>query len=368
MGTGPNSAEQGALDKLLARCAGPGPSQRDLEQCGIFKTADAARREAKDADKQALAALAAAQASAQTSRDRLIATTLVQQAFSALQNQAILVLSTFMVAAREYDFILSVKARQPILGDVLAGLFISFIPEFAPLTRLFKALGVAEKEAPLLAIGLDRIGMEREGGQTFTQFAVARLDARSNNLVKSIRDPVRSQSGMDSASVEKAHAFGVINQAMSDALNRINTRLAQATMAEGIFFQFCFWSSDPIPKVKQALSASGLDLDPAYVVPFDTLKSLFLYDALRLYVKNYFVFHGQQGEKVEDLNPHQDEDQVEGLNAAQRELIYDRFRKVPWTDPTRPPVDGFRDLLKYWNGRYVADQRNVSNFVYPAGI
>ena len=73
---------------------------------------------------------------------------------------------------------------------------------------------------------------------------------------------------------------------------------------------------------------------------------------LRLYTKTYFVVQGREGTSVDSLRSSYDEGLIEGLDAAQREAIYNRFRRVPWMDPTRPPIDGYRDLIKYWGGRY----------------
>ena len=268
-----NPKEQRALDLLLARCASRNASQGDLVQCAIYKTAAAAKQQAEDADKAALAAAAAVQAAEQRSRDRLMAAGLVYQQITLLQNQAILVLSAMMMAAREYDTILSTQASRPIVGDILWGLAISFAPEFAPITRLIKVLGISKNEAPLLAVGLDRIGVEVQNGKSFTQFLTDRLDARSNNIIKSIRDPVRSQSSMDSASAAKLHASLAMTQMMSETMNRINSRLALAGAVEQAFLFYCYWTDDPVNKVSKALSTSGLDLDTTYDVPLDKLTS-----------------------------------------------------------------------------------------------
>jgi hypothetical protein len=360
--------EQKALDALLARCSARRVSQSDLERCAIYKSTMAAKQQAIDADNAAIAAANAAQASETNSRDRLMAAGLVYQQITLLQNQAIQMLTAMMLAARDYDMIMAVRASKPITGDIILGLIISFAPEFAPLKRVLDALGIAKGQQPLLAIGLDRIGVEIRNGKSFGRVLVEKLDQRSNNLIKSFRDPINSRNSKDSESELKVRASMAMTKLMGEVMTTINDRLNFATVSEKALLQYCYWTVDPMSKVPIALKLCGLTFGPNDVVPLDKLTNLFLYDALRLYVKQYFVFHGQQGEAMADLLPHQDEGQVQGLDAAQREMIYDRFRKVPWTDPTRPPVDGFRDLLKYWGGTYVADQRPVGGFVMPAGI
>jgi hypothetical protein len=92
---------------------------------------------------------------------------------------------------------------------------------------------------------------------------------------------------------------------------------------------------------------------------FDLLKELILYDMLRLYVKMYFsvrfgVESGHEMPQVDEWPQAFDEGDIDGLDRAQRDLIYDRFGdgKIPWrNDPTRPAINGYRDMIKYWGGK-----------------
>jgi len=106
--------------------------------------------------------------------------------------------------------------------------------------------------------------------------------------------------------------------------------------------------------VKAAFVVSDLADDVPYTSnAFSLFADLILYDMLHTYVQSYFVVSGATGEfSVDSLHQKHDEDLIQGLDEAQRELIYNKFRKVPWLDRTRPPVDGYRDLLKYWGGHF----------------
>src|SRR5262249_55885779 len=92
---------------------------------------------------------------------------------------------------------------------------------------------------------------------------------------------------------------------------------------------------------------------------YDVFADLVLYDMLRAYVRTYFeVKTPNHGQTVDGMPASLPEEQVSGLNSAQREMIYDRFGydkyriKTPWRDPTRPPVNNYKDLIRYWkNGQ-----------------
>lgn len=81
---------------------------------------------------------------------------------------------------------------------------------------------------------------------------------------------------------------------------------------------------------------------------------------LRLYTKTYFKVKGidrQRFSRGDDglptaLPEEWPEGLIEGLDEAQRELIYKRFDTVPWgnRDRSRPAVSSYKDLLRQWGG------------------
>jgi len=171
-----------------------------------------------------------------------------------------------------------------------------------------------------------------------------------------VKDPMLRSSEADEDTKTRLAGFAAKNKVMADLVNAISRSVWVVTKVQHFLFQFILWyeGGDVADLVKAAFVVSDLADDVPYTSnAFSLFADLILYDMLHTYVQSYFVVSGATGEfSVDSLHQKHDEDLIQGLDEAQRELIYNKFRKVPWLDRTRPPVDGYRDLLKYWGGHF----------------
>lgn len=88
----------------------------------------------------------------------------------------------------------------------------------------------------------------------------------------------------------------------------------------------------------------------------DLMSNIMLYDMLRAYTRKYVSMSAKigpaSGGLPDDLeNVPSNIVDVRGLDGAQRQRIYDRFSTVPWKDPSRPPVNNWRDLIQKWGAK-----------------
>jgi hypothetical protein len=75
-----------------------------------------------------------------------------------------------------------------------------------------------------------------------------------------------------------------------------------------------------------------------------------------LYTKTYFAVKEvplRTGRAAWELGPGLGDPDIEGLDEAQRKMIFAKFGKVSWRDASRPAVNSYQDLLKYWGGTLV---------------
>jgi hypothetical protein len=202
-------------------------------------------------------------------------------------------------------------------------------------------------------VNLEKIYEKREEKiERFGEF----LDKTFGHQVHAVRQTFEHSGEVDEESRKKMSAAYAKNQMFRKLIIEMQTMLQTALMLEAFCVTFIFWwdGSDVKGKVSEIFNAADIGDNISYrPESFDMLRELILYDMLRLYVKNYFsveVAPEDAGHLPQGIN----EDLVEGLDRAQRDLIYDRFGddKIPWkNDPIRPPINGYRDMIRQWGGR-----------------
>jgi hypothetical protein len=202
-------------------------------------------------------------------------------------------------------------------------------------------------------VNLDRIYQKRfDKIERYGEF----LDKTFGHQVHAVRLVLEHSGEVDEETRKNLSASYAKNQMFRKIIIEMQTMLQTALMLEAFCVAFIFWwdGNDVKGKVSEMFNAAGIGENLSYrPESFDMLKELILYDMLRLYVKNYFsveVAAEEAGHLPQGVN----EDLVEGLDQAQRDLIYDHFGddKIPWkNDPIRPPINGYREMIKHWGGR-----------------
>src|SRR5262249_18852420 len=79
---------------------------------------------------------------------------------------------------------------------------------------------------------------------------------------------------------------------------------------------------------------------------YQTLCDVVLYDMLRSYVTaNVTIVTGTAKDPYQLVSEEDPNDyMIKGLAYVQRQLIYERFRRPRWSDPSRPPIGNQRQL------------------------
>jgi len=308
---------------------------------------------------------------------QLEAMSYISQTVDARQAEATVLLAALVRASSEYDQILAARAAAPLLGDIVFGLVTSFLPEVKVLGRIvnryapagaWHAIGIAAGKSSATSweqladdvMSSTAVKLATTGGaKKIEKFAEA-IDAASKHLIDAIQHPLEANDKLDEASRDHLKAWQAKNQILAGIIRGINRTMAAVAISEPVLYQFLLWyeGADLVTVLKQKFINADLDstatTNPA---DYDLLEDLFLYDMLRLYTKTYFKVKGinrhSYGEgEVDSLPTEWPEGLVEGLDEAQREMIYDRFGKVPWgdRDRSRPAVNSYKDLLSQWGG------------------
>ena len=129
----------------------------------------------------------------------------------------------------------------------------------------------------------------------------------------------------------------------------VNDTLGDKPMAQAMVF----WNQAKLEKLV-AQTIANLTKES------NDLAEMLLYDILRQYTKDH-VRMNIEDYATGDLTKVSSSDvSVNGLNAAQRELIYKHFSTVPWKiqpggkpADQRMPVKDWRDLITYWGAEPV---------------
>jgi hypothetical protein len=316
----------------------------------------------------------ATEASFQVERRKIEALMYVSSTVDARQAEATILLGALMRASAEYDQILQARAASPVLGEILTGLALSLLPELKVLGRVMSryagwrswrtATSVAAKSS---ATSWEKLADEvmnavqavdaGKGMKRFEKFAEA-LDGASKDIIEAVGNPLEANKKLDEASRQRLAAWRAKNQILSQIIRDISRTLTAVAMFEPILYRFILWYNgrDLVSWCRQRFIDADLDSTATKnTADYDLLESLILYDMLRVYTKMYFrvryapLYHVSQV-RVDEMPDSPPERDVEGLDEAQRKMIYDRFGKVPWRDASRPGINSYKDLIKYWQG------------------
>jgi hypothetical protein len=367
-----NKEEQQALDQLQKTCASRKKlSLQTRQNCALLKRQQAIIDQQNIQAAQILLAQKQANELLALLNQKVAAIGFVSQWMSDLQSMGQLIPSALFKAGTDYDSILDARASKPIALDILVNLTFAALPELKLLGGAVKTLELNQSSGAKgwaamaeLADALGRTApalpsaVKYTTAQTFADF----LDKKSKDLITSFRGPLSSGATLDAESRTKFNAYQAKNTIISSVLGDLSTKLAVASQMEAILYQFLIWynGSDVLSKLKGLFSAAGLVEFHGEVVnnrTFDLLSDQILYDMLRAYVKAYFIVRTHRSDTIDDL-PEDYADFVEGLDGAQRKMIYGRFgaASIKWSNSARPPVDDYKDLVKKWSAALVANR------------
>jgi hypothetical protein len=341
--------------------------------------------------------------------ERQNAMMLVCETMSGLHTAGLLIQGAITKAAMDYDNILQAQASKPILGDILLNLAILALPEIGILRHAMGAFKPGRNQAEFLA-KLEEVGertrwfgdMERKFDVRVTRWLppdrktmdamlpipdhfelpqnfvtiVDRTERRSDDIVAAIRGPITGSADLDAASQARSAAYAAKNSLVAKILGDLSERLLIAQSLEQKLFAAIALSSECdliVVQVKKLMTAAGfgaismsdfasVDLSSEKSA-YQTLCAVVLYDMLKSYAAANVGVEALDGllENVPEDTSH--DGGVTGFNRAQLQMIYDRFRKPPWSDPSRPPVGNLRQLAKNWAKVEPSDGQ-----MWPAGF
>jgi hypothetical protein len=368
MNDGPNAAEKKALDQLKKVCEKKGwKSQSTLQNCGLLHKQLELEKKQKQIELETIARM-------NLMTEKLMAFMYVTSRMNALQNEVTLLLAALQKASAEYDLILSSRAAQPLLGEIFQLLVLAALPELKVVGRAFtsisrrveirnwKALQAAASKSKadswdtlvdeVMTVGQKSQKLTGPGAKKF----VDSLDNASKDLIEAIKNPIAANAAIDAETQSRLAAYNAKNSVLGPIIKEVTRSLVAATMFEPILHLFIFWYEAPdiATVIKNKFGIIGYDGDLAYNADaFDLFADLVLYDMLRAYVKGYVKIDGFDGDPLEKLP--QRNDNVFGIDGAQRKMVYNKFGKVRWKDTTRPPVNDYKDLIRHWNATFNKD-------------
>lgn len=106
-------------------------------------------------------------------------------------------------------------------------------------------------------------------------------------------------------------------------------------------------SNDPKlePKLDDVLGTwydAGLQIEQKISINTEQLSLIYLYDLMRSYCRQNVKLIAKPGVVSSSW-------ELEGLNPKRRQAMYDAFEKIAWTDPRRPPIRKWDDLMNNWS-------------------
>lgn len=361
--------EQKAYERLSKQCAGKFSRLRpDVQRaCVLHK---------KQLEMQAQ--LDAQAAEAQLTKLKMEAVAYIGQVVNARQIEGTLLLTALMRASGIYDQILAARATAPIAGEIILGIATAVLPQLGVLKTV---VGRYTKSGPhntawhavqrtagsSAATSWEALSDEVMKVVQHTETTLAKkaavgvfaqtLDAASKDLIDAVRNPLKGNKSIDDETAKRLAAFRAKNEILSGIISEIQRTLVAVSKFEPLLYRFVFWYDSPavLEKTKQLFKNAGLDSAATdNGADYDVISDIILYDMLRLYTKNYFkVKETAKGQKIDSLPTYWPNDDIDGLDEAQRKLIYDKFGTVRWRDPSRPPVRDYKDLLRHWGGTMV---------------
>jgi hypothetical protein len=369
--------EKKVLDKLKEACASRNFNKLPLhtqQNCVLAK-------QQQDKNDEALAAQVELAARTELNNQRLQAVAYVTRRMNELQTQGILLLGALQRASNEYDNILAARAAQSPYGEIALGIGLALLPELAVCGRAFKALMGRRQTPSLKSLAKELIESDDMVNTLATYFenvnqkavnsaAKARLgrfadslDKVSKDTIEAVRNPLVANANIDSETTKRFEAWSAKNQIMTSIVTGLQRSLIAATFMELVLHSFIFWYEgvDLLKLVHEGFKLTGFGNDLPYsATVYDVFSDLILYDMLRAYVKSYFTVVGDI--PIDQMPSRWPESNIKGLDEAQRTLIYNRFRKVPWKDGSRPPVNSYKDLIKHWKGGQLEPPSEIRDY------
>jgi hypothetical protein len=370
----PTEAEAKALERLKQVCAKKGPkSTSTLQSCALLSKQLELEAKQKQMEMEAIAR-------AHLLGEKMKAFGIVSSRMNALQNEATLLLAALQRASTEYDLIISTRAAQPLLGEIFQLLVLAALPELKVIGRSmttirldrqaradlknWKAIQTAAAKTTadswdaiadeVLKVPQKTIAKPGAGTQKF----IDSLDNASKDLIEAVKNPIAANANIDGETQARLAAFTAKNAVLWPIIKGIARSLAAATVFEPMLQAFIYWydGDDVVMIVNKIFRVIGYDVDLA-VKPeaFDLFAEVVLYDMLRGYTTNYVKVDGFDGAELDDLP--QRNNNVFGLDSAQRKMVYNKFGKVKWSDTTRPPVNDYKDLIRHWKATFNKDFR-----------
>ncbi len=370
--------EKRIYDQLQRTCSKPLRSLQMWQQqnCVLLKKQleDEAAQKQRDVEQ-----LLRQQQQWQRTKKYLDAGMYIVAVMNKMQVEGQLLLGAVIGAGMDYDAILQARAAKPVLGEILYNVLFTALPEMAILGGAIQRFwprgswsvmvkDVARSNATTwegLVSDLGQIAQAR--ADRVEKFAVI-LDKQWPKQVEAIRKPLKSSGDVDTETAKRLAAYHAKNAIFTQILNGMANMLQIALMFQQICIGFIYWyeGDDVKEQIMSTFKNANIDANEEYkAATFDLLRKIILYDMLRLYVSQNFAvtieYIPPYAGSPENFDPKQvpltqyvPEDMVQGLDQAQRDMIYDEFGNagIPWkNDSARPPINDYQDLLKKWGGK-----------------
>ena len=246
------------------------------------------------------------------------------------------------MASNDYMGIMLSEGRKPLnIGLLVTFIAFAVLPEYGALSEACKIL--SDKWKPAISL------------------------AKSLGKTIDIGKYTSSSSGQD-----RRGAFGAINKVVEEVFDRIlEDQADMGAVVQAFSDAILNGAPRPLQLVQDYWRRAKLQtLHAAKFVAakehYALLRNVILYDMLREYTRSYVVMSfdragpaglaiiaglAMQGRMLDSTRLKDVPNgivNVKGLNDDQREMIYARFSNVPWKDPSRPPVNSWRDLVSAW--------------------
>lgn len=266
--------------------------------------------------------------------------------------EAILLSNALRRASDEYDLILSVKATKPILGEVIFSLALTALPQLGviakgiekfggPAARSFIKLENSSSDMWNRTVShLANIQIKPVGENT--KRFLDTLDSSSKDIIEAFIDPMKAKADVDAETSERLSKFATKNQILGELIRSIEKRIVIIQRFQWIvnLLIYSYEGEDLLERVQTVMKTMGYD-DSGLYEPglYEKFSHLILYDMLRAYAKTNCKF-------VTSWDSRKD---FEGLDKAQRKLIFDRFSSEKWKSiPNFPALNNDQDLIHYF--------------------
>jgi hypothetical protein len=250
--------------------------------------------------------------------------------------------SAINMAQNDYHNIFAHSTPPSLAEAVFVKVFITLtvaaVPQFAPAVLLFRALN-HEKE-------------------TFEKIAEALADMGKDGREQ--LNETREQIDAGKKQIAANEVAVVFFRELYMKLTRLSHYVANTWDAVTSYITL---SEEPFltvtAKAHKIWMAAGLLTGPGNI-DAQQLSLLFLYDIMRAYTKQNVSLVNPPGvirggfshlsrDSAMGLMKEGKDIEFEGLDPAQRQAMYDRFKVIRWSDPTRPRIWDWKDLLKHWD-------------------